>query len=153
MSQKTPIKKEIEGLEFTFTMMPPRKARAWINRALGHFSQGVGVIGNAVAKSGLDGEMPLGDAFSSAVSGLDPGLLDQFMDELANYCIHKEVPLRDCYDVVFLGRPGLQYAWFLTAVEVQFSDFLPGIIAWAKGRLGADVAGKLASLSRSTSTG
>jgi len=153
MSQKDLIRKEIEGVEFVFTMLPPRKARKWINKALGFLSNGVGVIGDAAVAKGVDTALPVGSALAKAIESFEPDLLDQFMDELAGQTTVNEIPLSECYDTTFRGRPGLQYVWFLTAVEVQFADFGPALSGWVKRRFGADKAEKLASLSRAISTG
>lgn len=152
MSQHTPIQREVEGLKFTFTMMPPTRVMFWVNRALKPILSGIGVLGDTAISKGLDADLPVGTALSTAIEKLEPQMLDDFMRELSEHCTHKELPLKETFEAVFLGRPGAMYAWFIAAVEVQFADFLP-VLARRIGGLGDKAKAKVASLSQNTSTG
>lgn len=118
MAQDFYKEEEIGGHMFKIYMLPPRIAMATLTE-LGK------MFGPAYAEMFSEKD---DDNFSKATKllfdNIDNPKLNAIMDKMAEKTLVDDKPLKNNFDLIFLGKIGLMMRWFVFAVRSQFSDFL-----------------------------
>lgn len=116
------------------------------------------IVGSGGIAKAVDAELD-GGFLMAAVEGLvdrlDNDKVQSIIQQLAAHTAvvagDKYVELSPQFEVHFAGRLGDMFRWLAFALEVNFSDFLPGLKARAKAALQVAMATK--EQSRNTSSG
>lgn len=146
MSQLEGHSENINGIQYTVYMLPPKTARKYINKImlLG------GPLMGGMAAGGMDSKIDFGEIGKFIKDNLPESDIDALIDIMAEHSEADGVRLHRIYDNHFRGRMGDHYLWFFYALKVNFQDFFSVI----KDAFAAQTQGEeVASVSPITSTG
>lgn len=139
MARKEPVKKEIDGKNYTFTLLGPFAAHGLlikIGRLIGPAMSGLD-IGDG--KSIKDADIDVGMMVKGITSALDEEETEKIILTLGRSIIGDGIGVltKETIDTEFLGELTSLYKVIAAALEVQFGDFFGegGVFAGAKGLL------------------
>lgn len=128
MSQDYLKSENIDGHKFEIYMLPPKQALSTLTE--------IGKMIGPSLGSVVDGdEADLGGALKAFFDNIDNPKLISIMDRLAEKTMVDGKPLKgNNFDLVFMGKIGLMFKWFMFALRSQYSDFLGEMTALVSGQ-------------------
>lgn len=140
MSQKEPKRfslkdKNGKEYEFEFYMLDPDTAWDYSTKLMKLIAPGAATVAIAT-QTGTGGDQDVSSMISTLVDKLDESEVTKLMKLLMAKTHYNNLPLKgDTFTAFFTNRLSMQWILFLTALEVQFGDFLPDIFDWLKQKI------------------
>ena len=125
---REPVKKVIDGEEYTFCLLPPKQSIRLLTRILKIVGPALGgAVSGGDIESIMDADIDTGMIISQLCSRLDENDVEHIIDALLSQVIHKgSGDLSRVFDQHFAGRLPHLFKVVGVALEVQYGDFFAG---------------------------
>jgi hypothetical protein len=136
---REPVRKVIDGEEYTFCQLPPKQSIRLLTRILKIIGPALGgAVSGGNVQSILDLDIDPGMIVSNLCSRLDESDVEYVVDVLLSQVLHSgSGDISKVFDQHFAGRLPHLFKVIGTALEVQYGDFFGGkldVAGLLKGR-------------------
>ncbi len=127
---REPVEKTIDGEQYTFCQLPPKKSLKLLTRIVRIIGAPLGaaldgIKGTGDVRTALETDINISMIVSALCDRLDENEVEAIVDTLLSQVIHAgqgEVSKR--FDVLFSGRLGHLFKVLAEALKVEYGDFL-----------------------------
>jgi hypothetical protein len=127
---REPVRKVIDGEEYTFCQLPVKQSIRLLTRIIKFIgpSLGIGIHGEGI-RSIADIEIDPGAIISNLCSRIDEQEIEYIIDALLSQVLHNgKGNLQQVFDAHFGGRIPHLFKVVAAALEVNYGDFLGGVL-------------------------
>jgi len=145
MSQNQPVTEDIEGIQYTFYMLPPMTSHNLLMDVAKMIGPAVGPVLDSALKgesseqgqSFLDKEV--GPEFFTNAAGalfreLDKNILERVIKEFSQSSEADGAPLNKIFDAHFQGALDRMYKWLAFGMRVQWGKSLSALVSGIESR-------------------
>jgi len=131
---REPVKKVIDGEQYTFCQLPPKQSLKLLTRILKIIGPALGgVVSGGNVESILELDIDLGMIVSQLCNRLDENDIEYIVDMLLSQVLHSgKGDLSRVFDEHFGGRLPHLFKVVAAALEVEYGDFFGGKLDFEK---------------------